>query len=292
MKKRTFLSIFIVAFLTLILTTGFIIITTYKASSKDIKSEVKIEAEYVALAIETLDNDTEIKEYLNKIGNATSNRITLIELDGAVIYDNYAKIDEMENHSDRVEVKAAIKEGSGEVVRASDTIGKETYYYALKVNDTYILRVANDNTSVIGVLGSVLGTILIETIFICILVIIVAYMLSGSLIKPVNSLDLDNPLLNDTYEELTPLLANLEKKNKKIEKQIEESKKHQNEFEYITSNMNDGLLMFSNKGKVIFANKSVKRILGNKCEGNYLEICRNSDSRLPSGYGCPQACAG
>jgi two-component system phosphate regulon sensor histidine kinase PhoR len=278
MRRRIFISICLTSLLTLFLTFAFITGILYNSTFNSIKREVRNESLYISEALESYQGHfSNISSYLNTVGLKSLNRITLIGNDGVVLYDNFALPANMDNHSYRPEFIDAMQSGFGEITRFSDTLGESTYYYALKLEDNNILRIASTTKSVLGIISdSIIWFILI---FIALLTIsvIVARFLTGSIVKPINSLDLDNPLSNDTYEELSPLLLRMDKQKKEINNNIQELTKTRDDFSFITDNMSEGLVIFSENGHVIAANKSAKRILGVEEKHYYLENCRDSN---------------
>ncbi|HPJ75942.1 MAG TPA: ATP-binding protein, partial [Clostridia bacterium] len=113
-------------------------------------------------------------------------------------------------------------------------------------------------------------------IFIILISLLIARLLTKAVVKPINKLDLDNPLSNDTYEELSPLLLRMEKQKKEIKNRMDELTKTRDDFNFITDNMSEGLVIFSEKGYVLASNKSANKILGISQKQYYLESCRDS----------------
>ena len=214
-------------------------------------------------------------QYINTVGKESENRISLISPDGTVVYDSYVSAEKLKNHYDRPEIKSAILEGRGEATRLSDTLGEKTYYYAVKLENGNILRVAATGKSALGIIKSATAWLVLIVIAILFLSVIIARFITKLIIKPINNLDLDDPLSNITYDELTPLLLRLEKQNQKISSQVKELTTQQEEFEYITGAMNEGLVLMGQNGIVLFENNSAKRILGDAVGKSYLELYRD-----------------
>ncbi|HCR73321.1 MAG TPA: hypothetical protein DIW26_02685, partial [Ruminococcus sp.] len=262
MKKKVFRSIFLSSLLVLVLTIFSTISVMYKIYSDEVKSEIKSEAEYIGNAVMIFgENQEKALEYLSQTGKKSKNRITYINNDGTVLYDSFISASELDNHLDRPEIETAMHDGSGEITRASDTFGTETYYYAFNAYENNIVRVACDTKNIFGLIKNTLWLIILISIFIIILSFIITLLITKSIIKPINKIDLNHPLENETYEELSPLLVKMAHQNKQIEAQIEGLSKSKNEFEYITSNMSEGLVIISNAGAVVSANKSARKIL-------------------------------
>ena len=277
MKKRIYLSICLASLITLVLTSVLAARVMYSSMTADLHDEVKHEAVFMAAAINNFDNEKEIMSYASYTGKNSDNRISLINKDGTVFYDNYADISVMDNHLDRPEIRSAIQNETGESTRSSDTIGKQIYYYAVRLDSGDILRIAADTKNVIGLLGVSAPRLLIIVLIIFVAAMITAKLLTESIVKPINELDLDEPGANVTYDELSPLLVRMDKQNEKIRTQMEELSKQQKEFEYITENMSEGLVIFGAGGRIISANRSAKLILGNENALTYTELCHDTE---------------
>ncbi len=184
------------------------------------KQDVRNEAEYIRYAVENTG-----KEYLNKTtGDLTTSRITLAKPDGTILYDSEKDASDLENHKDRPEIIEAMKEGTGEVVRFSQTLSKQTFYYAVKLNGGNILRVAKTTDSVLSTMLSSFTLLGLLLIAILALAFFVVEKQTRRLIAPINELDLEHPLEHVAYEELRPLLNRVDEQNVQIAKQVEELK--------------------------------------------------------------------
>ncbi len=275
MRLRIFFSICLASFLTLALSLILVTRIMYGNMSDDIRHEVRNEAGYISLAVERMDENA-LSEYISETGKISKNRITFIDNDGTVLYDNYADASNMENHSEREEVKSALQTGTGEATRLSDTIDEVNYYYAVRLSDNKILRVANTSHSIGGLIGKSTVGIVIVVIAVIAAAVLTAGFLAKTIISPINNIDLDNPVSNYTYEELSPLLARMDKQNEKIQHQIEKLSRQKQEFNYITANMNEGLVILGKHGNVITANSAAKNILGGEEASDYAELCRDT----------------
>ncbi len=277
MKKRIYLNICLASLITLLLTSVLAAKVMYSSMTADLHDEVKHEAVFMSAAINNFDNQKDILSYVSYSGKHSENRISFINKDGTVLYENYADITTMDNHLGRPEIKSAIEKGTGEITRSSDTIGKQVYYYAVKLESGDILRIAAETKNVIGLLGVSAPRLIIIVLIIFIAAMITAKLLTDSIVKPINELNLDEPGANVTYDELSLLLVRMDKQNEKIRTQMEELSKQQQEFEYITENMSEGLVIFGTGGKIISANRSAKFILGNENALTYTELCHDTE---------------
>lgn len=213
MRKKIQKSMILILAITLFLFYLLFALILYRSNMSMLEKEVRQEARYIATAIEI--TGPEYLEEMNKVDGNT--RVTQIAEDGKVLYDTTGDLDSLENHSDREEFKDAMATGEGEDIRMSDTVRQEMYYYALKMDDGTILRVARSMDSLIMTAVNVLPIMG----GLAVLLLIVAYFLSiwqtSRMIKPINNLDLEHPLDNNVYEELHPLLEAIDRQNREKE---------------------------------------------------------------------------
>lgn len=220
MKQRILNHVGIMVVLSVILTFIAASAVMYGKYNHYMKQDVRNEAEYIRYAVENTG-----KEYLNKTtGDLTTSRITLAKPDGTILYDSEKDASDLENHKDRPEIIEAKKEGTGEVVRFSQTLSKQTFYYAVKLNDGNILRVAKTTDSVLSTMLSSFTLLGLLLIAILALAFFVVEKQTRRLIAPINELDLEHPLEHVAYEELRPLLNRVDEQNVQIAKQVEELK--------------------------------------------------------------------
>lgn len=185
-------------------------VVVYRQTVHLMELQIQQEADYIKAAIELLGT-----EYLKEMDDVQINtRVTMIDQKGNIIYDSKQDDVTLQNHKDRPEVMAALKYGTGKDIRESNTVGKEMFYYAVKMENGNILRVSKLVNSAVFTAMSILPMMG----GIAVVMIIFAFLLSKiqitKITKPINELDLDEPLLNRTYEELTPLLQKIDRQNK------------------------------------------------------------------------------
>jgi PAS/PAC sensor signal transduction histidine kinase len=262
MKKKISITMCLMTAVSVIITAVMISLVIYRKNYNEMKSMIRAEAEYISQAI-----DTEDINYLESVKNVTPSRITWIDSNGNVIYDSAGE--NLSNHSDRPEIIDAVKNGSGESSRLSETFSEQTFYYAVKLTNGTILRMSDTTSSIYHDIFSALPYTVIVIAIIIILAIIVSNNETEKIIKPINELDLDNPSNNLKYDELAPLLRRIEKQNSDIEKYISELKAKQVEFETVTENMSEGLIIINQKSTILSCNKSAVAILGGG-EYNYI----------------------
>ena len=277
MKKRIYLNMLILACLSVILTSVFLSMTFYTGFTVQVKSELENKAEFLETTLNFHYNQGDYMESLNLSDGDI--RITLISKDGTVIYDNTVTDETgIENHMQREEIKKALQNGFGEDKRLSETVGKETYYYAIRLKNNNILRTAKTTSSVYGVFMSVLPQSLLIIAVILIACLIVAHSLTKKIIDPINRFDFDRS--SETYDELSPFIRTITSQKKQITNALDEVTKKSTVIEAITENMSEGLILANKYGTVLSANKSAAAILGivNIPIGeNILLITRNVD---------------
>ena len=198
-------------------------------------------------------------DYLESLED-TSSRITWVAADGRVLFDSDASADEMDNHADRSEIAEALETGSGESERYSATMTEKTLYMARRLSDGSVLRVSSAFYTILTVaLGSMQAffAILLAAIAVSVLL---ARRLSRRIITPLNTLDLQHPLDNDAYEELSPLLKRIDQQNRRIEAQVAELKRRQDEFSAVTRSMNEGLVLLNAENHVLSLNPAAMRL--------------------------------
>ena len=210
MRKKIQSSMILVITLTMLIAYAITTLVVYRQTIHIMEGEVRQEADYINVAL-----DTSGESYLKTMDNVhVDTRITLIDPDGKVKYDSKEDDVTLQNHKNRPEVKAALKNGSGQDIRESNTLNKEMFYYAVKLEIGDILRVSKTVDTAFRTAMKVFPAMgLIALIMLVFAGILVKWQVTR-LIRPINRLDLENPLENDVYEELTPLLQSIDKQNK------------------------------------------------------------------------------
>lgn len=210
MRSRIQRSMILVLCITLAISYLLLTVAVYKQTFQNLQAEVEQEARYIKEAIDISGTD-----YLEAMDNVQQNtRVTVITPEGNVVYDT--KDDELTlaNHKNRIEVKAALLHGEGRDVRVSDTIKERSIYYALLLKDGNVLRVSRTVDNVLPMFIQVLPYITIIAVVMICFAIILARWQTSRLIRPINELDLNEPLKNEIYEEFKPLLERIDKQNK------------------------------------------------------------------------------
>lgn len=210
MKRKIRQSMGMILWITLFIFCVLFIGVVYFQALETMEDSVWKEAQYISEAINASD-----ESYVESIVDASGiSRITLIDVDGVVLFDTDENAEDMENHSTREEVIDAYQIGYGEATRFSSTIGAQTYYYAILLDDGNVLRVSQTMNTVIGTIVDVIPFIFGLGLLLWALSMIVANRQTEKLIEPINMLDVENPLANEIYEELHPLISRIDNSNR------------------------------------------------------------------------------
>lgn len=255
MHKKIFRSSMLVTLLVLLSSIVLIMGVLYEYFESQLIREMQKEAVYISTAIEN-----EGVDYLNSIHDENE-RITLISSDGTVIADTMADAESLENHIDRDEVKEAIQNGSGTSSRYSDTLTEKIVYYAVKMENGNILRISTRHYTVVIILLGLAQPIVIVVLIALLLSLWLCHRVSVKLIEPINTLDLEHPENNETYDELTPLLKKIANQRQTIDKQLKDAIQMQEEFKLITENMNEGFLVIDKEMRILTYNSSAMKFL-------------------------------
>ena len=210
-------------------------------------------------------------------------RLTWIAADGKVLFDTHVPAAEMENHADRAEVREAMAEGESGGVRYSETLTERTLYYAQRLTDGTVLRISISQLTVFALAMGMLQPILLTAILAVILSALLARRMAKRIVAPLNRLDLDKPLENDAYEELSPLLGRIHRQHRQIEAQLRELRRKTAEFEQITESMSEGLVLLDRKGVILSINPAARKIFhaGSPCVGqDFLVVDRDHEINL------------
>ena len=235
----------------------------YSNFDGQMRKELSKEAAYLTYGVEQQGVD-----YLKNIKDKSA-RITYIDQDGTVLFDNEADVSEMKNHSDRTEFQKAEKYGAGESSRYSDTLSEKTIYYALRLKDGTVLRVSGTQDSVLALVENLIFPLCGLLCLMLILSGIMASAISKRIVKPINELDLESPEENRIYEELSPLLSKIHRQNREIQNQLELANQQQEEFALITENMQEGLIVIDKYTMILSANSSAWNLfhMDRVCQG-------------------------
>lgn len=254
MTKRIFRSIFFAAFCVLLTSLAIITGCLYEYYSNAFENQMRDELNLAAAAV-----DMSGSGYLESI-KTDRFRLSLISADGKVIYDTREDADTLANHADREEIKEALETGKGYSTRYSSTLLQKTTYIAKKLADGSVLRISSSRETIGVLVFEAMQPILIVIVAALIISAVIAARLSKKIVEPLNSLDLEHPLENKTYDEIAPLLSRINRQHEQIKEQIKALQKKTDEFTQITDNMKEGLVLLDNDGKILSINPAVCRL--------------------------------
>ena len=276
MTSKIFRSTVLVAVAVLLCSLGIIMGVLYSHFTQVQVEQLKDELSLAVTGTEQYGN-----EFLENV-EADRFRVTWIDADGTVLFDTQADQTSMENHADREEIREAMASGSGSAVRTSATTTEQTYYEAQKLRDGTVLRISTNQESALSLMiGMLWPTILIAVLSIG-LSLILARRMAGKIVEPLNQLDLEHPLRNDTYEEISPLLNRIHRQHNQINLQMEVLRRRADEFAQITGAMQEGLVLLDGAGTILSINPAAKRLFETEddCIGrNFLMIDRTTAMR-------------
>ena len=277
MTRKIFNSITLVAAAVLLISSCVLMACLYEYFGSIREDALRDEMKLAIRGVQTEGTD-----YLENV-KADGYRLTWIDKDGSVIYDTVRDNQIKENHLQREEVQEALNTGTGDSRRFSDTLLEKTIYYAKKMDDGTVLRIsvsaATAGLLAIGMIPPVLFILIIALVLSGIL----ASRLSKRIVKPINSIDLENPLDNDTYEEISPLLNRINRQKILIDIQVDELQQKKDEFNKITSCMKEGLILVNEQIEVVSINPSAMKLFDveEDCTGNdFLTIYRDHEMNL------------
>ena len=189
-------------------------------------------------------------------------RLTWVSAEGTVLFDSHADSSAMENHADREEIIEALMTGTGSSIRRSSTLTEQTIYEAIRLDDGSVLRISVSRASALLLVLGMLQPIATVLVIAITLSAYLAHRMAKRVVEPLNQLDLDNPMENQIYEELSPLLNRIHAQHKEIKYQMQILKRKQDEFEQITGNMKEALVLLDNRGRIISINPAARELFG------------------------------
>ena len=257
MKKRIFWNIFLSSLIAALLFGGAVLFAQYRAFEALVVSELITECDYAQSGLLSAADE---KAYLERL--SSRNRLTLIATDGTVLFDSASDVTRMDNHADRPEISDAKISGSGTSSRYSSTQLLKNYYYARLLPDGRVLRVASSQSSVLGMLNGMLPAMIGVLLLILIISVFFARFSAKIIIRPINALDLENPLSNATYDELAPLLTGMERQRRENISRMEALSEKQREFTAVTENMREGFILLDASDRILAINGSASKIFG------------------------------
>lgn len=274
MTKKIFQSILLVAGAVLLASLLIIMGFLYSYFGGVEENQLRDELSLASAAVESSGTD-----YLSQL-TAERCRLTWIAADGGVLYDTKTDAESLENHAARAEVSQALSTGTGESTRYSSTLMEKTMYYAQRLTDGTVLRISISRATVGMIAVGMLQPLLLVLIVALILSGMLAKRLSRRIVDPLNSLDLEHPLDNDAYEELSPLLKRIHHQHVEIRTQLRELREKTDEFTQITGSMREGLVLLDEHGDILSINAAAQALFGadGQCTGqDFLTVERSHE---------------
>ena len=258
MTKKIFKSIMVVAGAVLIASLVIIMGCLYSYFSNVQGKQLEDELSLAAIAVEK-----DGRNYLEEL-QSREYRLTWVAENGDVIYDTQSDGESMENHADREEIQEALRNKEGKSSRYSTTLLEKTLYCARRLNDGSVLRISVSSVTIWVLVLGMIQPILIVVVVTLILSGVLASRISKHIMEPLNRLDLEKPLENDTYEELAPLLNRINKQHKQIDMQLSELQRKNDEFAQITYGMTEGLVLLNEKNIILNINPAALKLFHTK----------------------------
>ena len=236
--------------------------------------EQRLDSELSLAAAAVAENGSGYLERLES-GNL---RLTLVNADGTVLCDTDADAAAMENHAGRKEIREAFASGKGESSRYSSTLTEKTIYRASLLPDGTVLRISVSHATAFALIAGIAQWFVLAALFAAAMSWFLAKQLSERIIMPLNQMDLEHPLENEAYEELSPLLSKIYRQHEQIDAQLLQLRQKTDEFEHITANMKGGLVLLDARGKILSINPAAASLFGaagNSIGADFLSIERS-----------------
>ena len=209
-------------------------------------------------------------------------RVTWIDTDGTVLFDTQVDQTTMENHADREEIREAFLTGVGSAVRNSSTLTEQTYYEAQRLQDGTVLRISASHASALSLMMGMLWPVVLIALLAIVLSLLLARRMAKNIVEPLNTLNLEQPLDNDTYEELSPLLRRINQQHRQIESQMRKLQRKSDEFAQITSHMQEGLVVLDKETNIRSINSAAMEIFDADAAcvgGSFFQMQHSNDLR-------------
>lgn len=253
MTKRIFRSILLVALAVLVACFALFLGVLYNYFGSIQANQLKTQLLFAAEGMER--NGI---AYLEKLDKGDF-RLTWVAADGTVLYDNQTDPTQMENHAQREEIKEALAYGEGESARYSSTLTQQTLYNATRLTDGTVLRISISRMTTLSLVVAMLQPLCIVLAIALVLSGFLAARLSRKIVRPLEAINYDRPLENDTYEELAPILTRMEQQHNLIRNQQRELQNRKNEFYAVISKMNEGLVLLNGKNEILSINPAAEK---------------------------------
>lgn len=273
MTRRIFRNSFLIGITVLLVSSILFFAVMFSNYEQQAFARLSAEAESIAQAL-----DESGPSFLQRL--EVADRVTLVAPDGSVLYDSAADAASLPNHLAREEIQQALERGEGRCSRYSETFLERTHYYALRLPDGSVLRTACTQESIISMVILLLQPILWVIVLVLILCGVLSFRLAKQITRPINAIDLDDPALDESYQELAPLIGRLQDLLHTSRSQMDELSLRQREFTAITENMREGFLLLDGKADILSSNHSAMQVLGldaGEAVGSLRLVCRDPD---------------
>ena len=273
MTRRIFRNSFLIGITVLLVSSILFFAVMFSNYEQQAFERLSAEAESIAQAL-----DESGPSFLQRL--EVADRVTLVAPDGSVLYDSAADAASLPNHLAREEIQQALECGEGRCSRYSETFLERTHYYALRLPDGSVLRTACTQESIISMIILLLEPILWVILLVLILCGVLSFRLAKQITRPINAIDLDDPALDESYQELAPLIGRLQDLLHTSRSQMDELSLRQREFTAITENMREGFLLLDGKADILSSNHSAMQVLGldaGEAVGSLRLVCRDPD---------------
>ena len=268
----------IVAVATAVLLSSLVIITgvLYSYFGRIQRKELQEELHLAAAALSQLG-----EPYLQAL-DTENFRLTWVDADGNVRLDTWADAAAMENHKDREEIRDALRWGAGSSIRHSATLTEKTIYEATRLPDGSVLRISVSRATALTLVLGMLHPLVLIGILAVALSAWLARRMAKRIVEPLNNLDLNAPMENDAYEELSPLLHRIYAQHLEIQEQLRTLQHKQEEFNQITDNMKEALVLLDSMERIVSINPAARALFGagiRSVGADFLTIHRKQDMR-------------
>lgn len=266
--RSTFFATLGVLLVTLFMVVGLLYGYFTQVQKEQLQTETALAAQGVSL---------EGQDYFNEL-KMSNVRITWVDNQGKVLYDNESDAQTMDNHANREEIKEALKDGYGESVRYSKTLTTQSLYSAQRLDNGTVIRLSVTRHSILVLLFRMFQPLALILVLAFFLSLWLSHSIAKSVVGPLNRLDLDHPLENDAYEEISPLLRRIARHQKEVTEREVVIEQRQSEFDTIISKIKEGMILLDNNCRIISINQAAQDILqtDQTCLGkDMLQIIRN-----------------
>lgn len=256
MRKKIFLSFLALSCALLALLTGVLVLGVYRLEQRQLADSLTAEADTLASALETTQDNAGLLSALS-----LNRRVTLVDAEGNVTFDNYAGTASLENHGNREEILLARADDSATVTRTSNTLSEEMVYHTRLLSDGEVLRLAASQRTLWGLLTDFLPWAALVLAACVLLAALLSARATRTLVAPIAAIDPEHPLDNECYAELTPLLRRLHAQQEENARQLAALKAQKAEQDALLSHMREGLVVLDGRQRIVTMNGAARAIL-------------------------------